>query len=245
MAFTTTAAYYEALANPSGRLEREGPFLKSILERAPGPRVLDLACGTGVHTLFFAQEGAMVTGADISAEMVAFASAHRPHRAIQYIVGDMRSLPDGTWDLIICLGNSLALLEKNTDLHAVFRSAAGHLAPEGLLVTQTLNYARPAAREPRHRVERGEFEGAEVTAVKSLVPHGERTLLSLAFFADDSGAIVSLSETAILRNWTPDELRNAAETAGLTVDAVYGGYDGSAFDGEKSSDVLLVAQKPA
>jgi len=245
MAFTTSAAFYEALANAPYRLEREGPLLRETLEAAPGRRVLDLACGTGIHALFFAQEGAEVTAADLSAEMVAHAAHLRPHRAVRHLVGDMRRLPDGEWDLIVCLGNSLCLVTESTDLLTVYREAAAHLAPGGRFLTQTLNYARPAAREPRHRVEQAQYEGNDIIAIKSLVPHGDRTLLTLAFFADEDGVMSTVSESAVLQNWSVDDLQQAAVIAGLEPEACYGGYDKRPFEEGTSPDVLLTVGRPA
>ena len=110
-AFHTIAEYYEVLSDSEARLRREGPFLAECLERAPGRRVLDVACGTGLHAEFFANLGAEVAALDLSAEMIAHARERRPHPAIHYAAGDMREPPTGPWDLAVCLGNSLSLLE--------------------------------------------------------------------------------------------------------------------------------------
>ena len=56
--FTTSAKYYEVLSDNEKRLKREGPFLKETLQQAPGLRVVDMACGTGLHAEFFAKLGA-------------------------------------------------------------------------------------------------------------------------------------------------------------------------------------------
>ena len=182
-AFRATAPYYEVLFDSAPRLEREGPCLLSVLERAPGQRVVDLATGTGPHALFFAENGAEVDAFDLSEEMIAHAQAQRPHDRIHYSQGDMRQPEGGPWDLAICLGNSLSLLPAYADVTATFASLRQRLAPEGLFLLQVLNYGLDSAQEPRHRVVTKEHDGAEIVAVKSLVPQEGRTLLSLAFFA--------------------------------------------------------------
>ncbi len=68
-AFSTVADYYEVLTNSASRLAKEGPLLLRYLEKAEHQRVLDIACGTGLHALFLAENGAVVTAVDLSLEM--------------------------------------------------------------------------------------------------------------------------------------------------------------------------------
>lgn len=241
-AFRSTAAYYEVLSDAGGRLQREGPFLKDLLAAAPGGRVVDLACGTGLHALFFAEAGAHVTALDVSPDMIAHAGARRPHDRIAYRVGDMRAPEGGPWDLALCLGNSISLLSSPDDVARTFVGVHAALAPGGLFVVQALNYAASAADQPKHRVDRRESEGREIVAVKNLVPAGGRTLLSLAFFAVGD-AVESVSETAVLRHVDRDELERAAAAAGLRERGVHGSFSGAAYDPAASSDLVTVFEK--
>jgi SAM-dependent methyltransferase len=242
-AFDRGAVYYEALANNAKRLEKEGPFLLAQLEQAHGKRVLDLACGTGLHALFFAEHGAEATGCDLSPGMIAYARAKRPHPKIRYRVADMRAPEGGPYDLVVCLGNSLCLVTEPADLAAVFHGVAACLAPGGRFVTQTLNYNAPAAQQPRHRIERATLEDGELVVVKNLVPHGDRTLLNLGYFAVRTGGVDAVAETAVLRNWTMDELAAAAQCVGLSVMETLGGYNGQPYVPEVSTDIVVIAIK--
>lgn len=242
-AFDRGAVYYEAFANAAQRLRREGPFLLAQLQRAPGKRVLDMACGTGPHALFFAEHEAEVVAIDFSEKMLEFARKHRPHSHITYTKGDMRAVIGGPYDLALCLGNSLCLLNTKHDLHAAFTSVFKALSPAGIFITQTLNYNTPTAREPRHRIERSKIGDEQVVAVKSLVPDGNHTLLSLNYFAQTSLGYETISEAAILRNWTEEELLDAARHAGLAPLEVFGSYEKKPFEPEGSADILLVFKK--
>ncbi|CAO4174039.1 class I SAM-dependent methyltransferase [Methylorubrum aminovorans] len=75
------------------------------LDPQPGERVLDLATGTGWTSRVVAKRGAQVTGADISADLLAFAAeqARVEGLDILYQLGDAESLPfaDGVFDAII------------------------------------------------------------------------------------------------------------------------------------------------
>lgn len=240
----SAAEYYEAFADAEGRLAREGPLLEECLHRAPGLRVVDIACGTGLHARFFAGLGAHVTALDVSPEMVAYAREHRPHPAIKYRAADMRTLRGGPWDLALCLGNSLSLLGSFEEVAATFRAVFAALEPGGLFLLQVLDYASQAAQQPRHRVERRTVGDANVVAVKSLVPHEDCTLLSLTYHLLRQGRHDALTETALLLHVTRERITRAAEDTGFAVDSVWGGFDRSTFHEDASQDVVCLLARP-
>ena len=242
--FSSIAEVYDAFADRAGRLDREGPCLRRCLENAPGTRVADIACGTGLHAAWLAALGATVDAFDLSGEMVAFAQGRRPHERITYRQADMRTLNGGPWDLALCLGNSMSLLGEEDGLQAVFRHVREGLAAGGLFLVHLLNYGAPGARQPRHRIEKAVWEDTQIVAVKNLVPEGDQTLLAMSFFVKAHGAIRTLSETAVQRNWTLAHLATAATGAGLTVHSLWGGFDMQRFQPEASPDLLVLFQAP-
>lgn len=242
--FERIALYYEALANVPKRLEREGPMLLDVLRRAPGNRVLDLACGTGLHARWFAEQECEVTATDLSEAMIAYARRHRAHEHIDFRVSDMRIPPPGTWDLAVSMGNSLSLLITEDDLRQVFSNVKQRLSPKGTFLFQVLNYDRPEAQQPRHRVERAGLPDAKLVAIKNLVPDGRHTLLALNFFVEEQGGgYQSAVDTAVLRNWSRDVLLTIARDCGLETVALYGGFAGEAFDAAASPDLIVLLQK--
>ena len=71
------------------------PFL-SLAGIAPGDRVLDIACGTGVLTKALAELGAHVIGIDASEGYLEGARRHRSHPNIAYEYGDIRRMRFGS-----------------------------------------------------------------------------------------------------------------------------------------------------
>ena len=242
-AFTSSPAYYEAFYNNEARLKREGPFLREMLQNAPGCKVVDMACGTGIHAVFFAELGSYVDAFDISADMIKYAGKHHCHPRITYKTGDMRKLSGSPWDLAVCLGNSLSLVTDSEGLHQTFNAVFSSLAPGGVFVLQILNYIASVFKKPRLRVEHKKVDGADVTAVKILVPHNDKTFLSLSFFSVKGNKYESFAETAVLKNWISEDIVTAAENAGFNVHRLYGGYDRSDFDPENSNDLICELYK--
>jgi tellurite methyltransferase len=100
----------------------------------PGAAVLDLGCGEGRDSVFFAELGATVTGVDLSG--AGLDKARRLARGrgvrVRWIEGSMTSaLPAGAFDLIYSCGT----------LHYVSREERGHLFPRLAAMT------RPGGRQ--------------------------------------------------------------------------------------------------
>ena len=242
-AFNSVAAYYELLSDSTKRQERERPLLERWLREAPNFRVVDLACGTGFHALLLAECGATVTALDLGSDMIAHAQEHRPHPNINYAVQDMRTVDGGPWDLAICLGNSLSLLGSLDEVCTVMNRVYTALTPGGIFATQVLNYASISAKKPRQRIEERHTPDLDLVAVKNLVPHGDRTLLSLTFHLLRGGQYEAVCESAALLNLTKSQLVSAAKQAGFAINALLGDFNANSFDEEQSTDLICVFQK--
>ena len=70
------SADYDRFVDWPARLAVELPFIERQLQAVGARRVLDAACGTGVHAIALAQRGYQVAGADLSAGMIERARAN-------------------------------------------------------------------------------------------------------------------------------------------------------------------------
>jgi len=98
----------------------------------PGARVLDLGCGEGRDSVFFAERGAAVTGVDVAADGLDKARrlARRRGVRVRWIEGGMTEVPpDGRFDLIFSCGtlHYVARAERG----ALFRRLAAMTRPGG------------------------------------------------------------------------------------------------------------------
>jgi len=76
MLYDAFSTDYDRFVNWPGRLAVEMPFLGSRLRESGARRVLDAACGTGMHAIAMAKLGFEVAGADLSAGMIERARAN-------------------------------------------------------------------------------------------------------------------------------------------------------------------------
>jgi len=84
-----------------------GPALKEAVGNVRGKRVLDIGCGEGCFSRFFASVGAEVTGVDLSEAMIKAAIEEEENRnlGIKYYVADaanLHMLSSGTFDVAYC-----------------------------------------------------------------------------------------------------------------------------------------------
>lgn len=88
-------------ANPLVMVEE--PVVRSALDTWPRPAtVLDAACGTGRHAAYLAAHGHMVTGLDVSPDMLAVAREQVP--GVRFVEAPLVPLPfeDGEFDGALC-----------------------------------------------------------------------------------------------------------------------------------------------
>ena len=133
------------------------PFIEVQL-RSAAPvgrpmRVLDAACSTGMHAIELARRGYAVSGADLSAGMIAMAVANARQASVHVDFhtagfGELRSW-FSEYDALLCLGNSLPHLLTEADLNAALEDFAACLRPGGLLMIQNRNFDAVLARSER------------------------------------------------------------------------------------------------
>jgi SAM-dependent methyltransferase len=243
MPFDLIAGAYDILSDPQKRIAREGPFLRSLIR--PGMRVLDLACGTGVHAEFLARQGAEVTACDLSAAMISRASGERPHPNIRYQVGDMGAPPPGPFDLILCLGNSLNLLPDRDAAARAVQAIRKPLASGGRFLLHLINPACQAHQKPSVSIRTGEVEGREIVVVKSSVQHDKVRFLSISCHrrvSPGAQSWESAAENSILLDITVAEAQRMLELAGFASVTVWGGMDQSPLAINLSPDIVALAQ---
>jgi SAM-dependent methyltransferase len=98
-----------------------------------GRRILDLGCGTGRSTVFFAERNFEVTGYDLSPDMLQVARIRNEGTGYhaEFVQGDVRTVPfPPEVDLIFAIGGLINELNSLQELGGLAQKAFNSLAPK-------------------------------------------------------------------------------------------------------------------
>lgn len=255
------SADYDRFVDWEGRLAAEMPFIEQVLRRVGARRVLDAACGTGMHAVGLARRGYEVVGADLSEGMVerARANAAAAGVAVRFEVAGFGELTERLgvlkekqgngearfFDAVLCLGNSLPHVLAPEALHTALADFAACLRPGGVLLIQNLNYDRVLARQERWMDPQARREG-------------DQEWLFLRFYDFDPDGLLTFNVVRLLRSgdrWEQQvmstriwplrqaELAGALRMAGFTEVVCWGDMQGAPFDAEESPNLVIGGYK--
>ncbi len=136
---------WDDLINWEARAASEGDFFIRLLKDRGVKRVLDVATGTGFHSVRLLRAGFEVVSADGSPEMLsqAFTNARECGFVLQAVHADWRWLSRDVhtkFDAVICLGNSLTHLFSDRDRRKALAEFYAALTHDGILVLDQRNY---------------------------------------------------------------------------------------------------------
>ncbi len=136
---------WDELIDWDTRAKAEGDFFIKTLQAHGARKVLDVATGTGFHSVRLLEAGFEVVSADGSPEMLAraFENARNRGHILRAVHADWRWLNrdvHGEYDAIICLGNSFTHLFDERDRRKALAEYYAMLKHDGLLILDQRNY---------------------------------------------------------------------------------------------------------
>jgi SAM-dependent methyltransferase len=151
-------AKWDELIDWDRRAKAEGDFFIDCLAQRGVRSVLDVATGTGFHSVRLLEAGFDVTSSDGSALMLARAAQNGRSRGFELrtIKADWRWLSDAVaapYDAVVCLGNSFTHLFDEADRRRALAQYHAVLKPGGVLILDQRNYDAliDHAIQPRHK----------------------------------------------------------------------------------------------
>ncbi|HYF62511.1 MAG TPA: class I SAM-dependent methyltransferase [Herpetosiphonaceae bacterium] len=222
------------------------------LARECGPRVLELACGTGRITIPLFEAGVAIDGLDFSESMlrVARERAAAKNLPVRFFSGDIRAIRlDDRYDLIFLPSGTLSHLLSLPDLEAFLAGARAALNPGGRLALDVHNPTNawldpwPLDPAPRHSQFANNQTGeiVRVSTTRAYRPDTQIfTYANTYAWADGTTS----DDTIVLKGYYPAELRALLRYNGFAVERIYGDYAGELAPDSRKYVVLARPADP-
>jgi glycine/sarcosine N-methyltransferase len=252
-AYDQLSASYDYFVNWNNRLSFELPFLTQQLaggEKAS--RILDAACGTGMHAIALAKQGYAASGADISQGMIEKAreNALRDQVPVRFKQGGFGELKEkfgeNLFEGLLCLGNSLPHVASLEHLQQTLRDFSAVLVPQGKLILQNRNFDGVLAAQARWMEPQSHREGSRewiFIRFYDFLPDGKIAFNILTLLREGEAAWQQQQTTTTLLPLTQKQLTEGLIQAGFERIAFFGGLNGSAYQADTSPNLVITAVK--
>ena len=204
-------------------------------------RILDLACGSGRHSVYLAKKGFDVTGIDFSADNIKRAKDKGMNSC--FFVGDMRDeYRKKYFNIVFNLFTSFGYFDNEKDDLKVLKSIHKSLKDNGILVLDFMNVKRIVStlkREEKKTIGEVKFyitrrlEKSFIfkkIEIEKISPSSEKKLKKSVF----------LEKVKMLRL---EDFKKYFDETGFKIKNVFGDYHLTPFDVKKSERLIILAVK--
>lgn len=204
------------------------------------PKILDLGCGRGRHSITLAERGYNVLGMDLSKEVISKAAqiaAKKNLPNLRFQVGDMRRPLDKTFDAVVNLFTSFGYFRDDGENAQVIESVSKMLKRNGSFVLDYLN----AYKVRKDLVHEEEELFREMTVHIDRKIKRNMVYKKIRFTGEKLEKPIQYQERVKLyeRDW----FDNVFGKNGFRLERCYGSYGGESFDKENSPRLLMIAKK--
>lgn len=239
---------FDLMVSWEKRLKNEAPFFKKLFEENKVRKILDLACGTGHHSIFFAKSGYGVTGVDLSEKMLQIARKNaKGVSGVKFVKGgflDFHPKLKDKFDAVICLGNSLPHLLSQKDLKKTLLNIYNLLNPGGIFILQNRNYDKILKKKIRFMVPNiVETQDGRVVFFRLLDFLKDKVVFNLVTFRQKEGKWSFQTKSTFLRPILRKEIENLLIGQGFKERKFFGDYKFSLFEKFTSEDLIVFARK--
>jgi SAM-dependent methyltransferase len=230
---------WDDLINWEKRAEGEGTFFIDVLKEHGAQRVLDVATGTGYHSVRLLEAGFDVVSADGSPEMLyrAFENAKNQNQMLRTVQVDWRWLSQDIhekYDAVICLGNSFTHLFSENDRRKVLAEFYSALNHDGLLILDQRNY--DAILDSGYSSKHKYYYCGEDVEVKP--EHTDKGLARFRYRFNNDESVYYLNMFPLRRDYT----RNLMKEVGFQNIFTYGDFQ-ETYRREEPDFFIHVAEK--
>ena len=221
-------------------------MILEVLELEPGDRVLDLACGSGVHARLLARQGLEVVGIDIAPSLIAYCreqAADQGLASARFEQGDMRELAyEVRFDAALLLSGSFGFFDDETNLDVLSRLTRA-LRSGGRVLIDVFDPGEMMVRPAQRTWSRyGEGFGLRTTWWEPET----YTYMSEFLFIDAGGVLNTAAEPERIRVYSVPEWRAMFARIGLQLTHILGDTKLPLvkYDREHYANLVIVGRKP-
>lgn len=228
--------YYELLYYKRDRAEAQ-VFIEALLKQlqpSVGARFLDLACGSGRHSVYLASQGYEVTGIDLSEELIE--KARKSERGnLSFFVHDMRNEFRINYDdYILNLFTSFGYFDTDHEHVRVLSNVRKGLKSGGTFVLDFFNAEKVMSTLVKSETK--QINGAHFHITRAI----ENGFIVKNITVRDKDAEYRFQER--VRAYKPQELQHCFEDAGLSVTHRFGAYNLQPFTPDADRLILLATK---
>lgn len=244
--YDQVSSFYDDMTRFQKRQDREREWFRRWRDRFPFDSALDAGCGTGSHSFALLREGVKTVGIDISAQMISEAQKHASRfgigeaRFIQSSFEQLSGAVSQKFDVVFCLGNSLAHLEPRQSLPQALREFSRVLHPGGRLIIQLLNYEKILSQ--KQRIIDIYREGAQ-EFIRFYDFHEKKLNFNILHVDWSGEAPKHELQTTLHYPLRRRGLQGLLAQAGLQTEVLFGNIIMETYDPSSSPNLVLVARK--
>jgi SAM-dependent methyltransferase len=197
-----------------------------------------MACGTGRHSILFAENGYSVTAVDLSKNLlkVAKESAETAGLNIDFVHSDLRSFCiSSKFNLAVNLFTSFGYFEDECENFLILKNAYDHLFENGYFVIDFFN--RRYIENNLIHESRDEIYDEKIIQKRSI--EGNRVEKQIIIRKNGNEKYFHES----VRMYCKEELIKAIKSEGFHIKKYFGDSSGKSFDLETSPRIIIIAQK--
>jgi SAM-dependent methyltransferase len=235
--------------------DEEARFVHACLQKygSGQPKwLLELACGTGTHSLLLEDHGYKIIATDYSADMLNQARQKAKDKGshVDFRQQDMRtlSIPERPFDAVICLFDSIGYPATNENIMKVLNNVRAHLSTHGLFIFEFWHAGAMIRSYDPVRIRRWQLPEGEILRIsETRIDHLTQLChVSYSIYElNKDGRYHQLHETQINRSFLVQEMAQFLSTAGLMPIKWFAGFQDNENISDETWHIVCVARANA
>jgi cyclopropane fatty-acyl-phospholipid synthase-like methyltransferase len=213
-------------------------FILNNISLNPGSQILDMACGTGRHSIVLARKNFDVTSVDLSENLISVAkkTAEFENLNIKFIQSDIRNfISKKNFDLVLNLFTSFGYFDTDEENFSVLQKAFNFLKPKGYFVLDYLNteYLKNNLIElSKDKIENGEI-------IQKRIMENNRIVKKISILKN--GDLSEYEES--VKMYSEKELIEQLKLIGFDIYKTFGDFLGNKFNTLNSPRLIIICRK--